>query len=373
MMKTINPDLWKKFDELLSSLKNSKIAIFHDADPDGTCSAALLATAIMRHRGSPPEIHIAPDGGERFLPDETIAFLKSKKINMLLTTDISLDEHPEQVRKAAEFCTVVIIDHHKLYNTFNEKNILLLKPQLIEEGVEPSRYCSSKMVYDLCMRTTDISDKDWVAAVGMISDMTGEQWQEFLSEVCAKYNYSTKNARKSSEWFDTKLGKISKIINSAEVYDFKNAGKCYDVLFLAPHPKEVFSSELMKYEKEVTAEIKKFLAQMNKKAQFIDDIQLVYYQIKPKLNIKSALCTLASLKYPNKTVIVASTSNGRAQVSARRQDGKIAVNDLCEQATKTFLNANAGGHKQAAGATFPARYLDIFKKYVINILEKRKI
>ncbi len=93
-MKKINLELWAQFDKLFSAIKQEDtIAIFHDADPDGTCSAVLLALAIKKKRGTPPQIHTAPRS-ERFLPDETIAFLKAKKVNVLFTTDISLDEHP---------------------------------------------------------------------------------------------------------------------------------------------------------------------------------------------------------------------------------------------------------------------------------------
>ncbi|MBI4016978.1 MAG: DHH family phosphoesterase [Candidatus Aenigmarchaeota archaeon] len=376
-MKKINIQLWTQFDKLFSSLKQEDtIAIFHDADPDGTCSAVLLALAIKKQRGTPPQLHTAP-GSERFLPDETIAFLKTKKVNVLFTTDISLDEHPEQLKKAAEFARIIVIDHHKLYTDMNadadNKNILILKPQLLTEGIDPARYCSSKLVYDLCMRQVNISEKDWVAAVGVISDMTGEQWQDFLHAVFKRYHFSTRNSTKSSDWFDTRIGMISKIISSAEVYDSKNVDLCFDTLAKAESPRDIFASELVRFEKEVSAEIKKFLNALNNDAEFYDDAELVYYHINPRLNIKSPLCTLASLNYPDKTVMVVSVSNGRAHVSARRQDKKVAVNDLCEEACRNFLDSNAGGHKQAAGATFPAHYLDKFKKYVITILEKRKI
>lgn len=372
-MKAINTPLWKRFDSALSSLGSDDIiGIFHDADPDGTCSAVLLALAIEKKRGTPPQIHLAPSG-ERFLPDETIAFLRSKKVNVLFTTDIALDEHPEQLQKAAEFARVIVIDHHKLYADVKDKNILLLKPQLLAEGIDPARYCSSKLVYDLCMRQVDISEKDWVAAVGVISDMTGEQWQDFLHAVFKKYNYSTRHSKKSSDWFDTRMGMISKIISSAEVYDPKNVDLCFNTLSRASSPREVFSSELVRFEKEVSAEIKKFLDGLKDDAEFYEDAELIYYHIKSRLNIKSPLCTLASLNYPNKTVMVVSVTGGRAFVSVRRQDKKVAVNDVCEKACRNFINSNAGGHAQAAGATFPAHYLDEFKKYVINILKKRKI
>ncbi len=372
-MKQINPELWKRFDKFFAEIsKKDSVAIYHDSDPDGTCSAVLLATAIQRLRGKPVETHLSPTGGERFLPDETISFLRSKGTNILFTTDIALDEHPEQVAKAAEFAKVVIIDHHKIYSDFNNENILLLKPQFLVEGIEPAPYCSSKLVYDLCSRHVDLSDKDWIAAVGIISDMAAAAWKEFLHAAFKKQKYSTRESKESSEWFNTKLGRISEIISSAEVYDPKNADKCFEVLFSAKRPQDVLASELVQFEKEISEEIKKYMRNMKKDAEFFKEAELVYYQIQPKHNIKSPLCTIASLKYPKRTVILASIIDGRAYVSARRRDKKIAMNNLLENACKNFLNANAGGHIPAAGASFPAHYLPEFKKSVVNVLKKEK-
>ncbi|MBI4148658.1 DHH family phosphoesterase [Candidatus Woesearchaeota archaeon] len=372
-MKRINPELWKQFDTILSSLSpQDKIAIYHDADPDGTCSGALLSIAIERQCGTRPEFHLGPIGGERFLPDEAITLLRSKKITLVFTTDIALDEHPEQLHKLASFARIVVIDHHKLYQDVTSERILLLKPQMLAEGIEPAKYCSSKLVYDLCSRTVKLDDKSWIAAVGVISDMTASAWLEFLHTVFETYKYTALSTSESGEWFRTRLGKISRIISSAEVYDPKNVDACFDLLTTARHPKNVFASPLAACDKEITGEITHYLKRLPKDAEHVKSADLVYYHISPRFNIKSPLCTLASLKYPDKTVMVVTVIAGRAHVSARRQDKKVAMNDLLEHACKNFLDANAGGHIPAAGASFPARYLPTFKEYVTNVLKKEK-
>ena len=374
MVKEINTGVWNAFrDRFRACAAEEQVAIFHDADPDGTCSAVLLSLALLRFRGVPAQVHVSPYTGERFLPDEVIEFLRKKRVTTLFTTDIALDEKPQQLLKVASFAQVVVIDHHKLYENVTSDKILLLKPQLLVEGIEPSQYCSSKLVYDLCGKDVDLADKAWIAAVGVISDMTAGSWKDFLENVFRVHRFSTRNAGVSSDWFRTRLGKISTLISSAEVYDPKNVDVCYDLLFQANDPREVLKSSLVQFEREISAEIKKYLSRVKKDAEFFDAEELIYYDVRPRFNIKSPLCTLLSLKYSHKTVLLVSVVNKKVHVSARRQDKQVAVNDLLEAACRNFQDANAGGHIPAAGATFPTEYLSVFKENVLALLRKRKI
>ena len=370
-MKQINMQLWDAFQSSFRSCDaHEQVAIYHDADPDGTCSAVLLSLALMRFRGVPAQMHISPYTGERFLPDDIIEVLKKNRVTTLFTTDIALDEKPLQLLKVAAFARVIVIDHHKLYENMNGERILLLKPQLLVEGIEPSNYCSSKIVYDLCSKHVDLSDKDWIAAVGVISDMTAGSWKEFLESVFRIHSFSTMKSDASSDWFRTKIGKISTLISSAEVYDPKNVDLCYDILMDAKKPQDLLKSSLVQFEREISAEIKKYLSAVKKDAEFFDDVNLIYYDVRPKFNIKSPLCTLLSLKYPHKTVILVSMVNNKVHVSARRQDKKVAVNELLEKACTNFPDANAGGHIPAAGATFPTQYSSVFKQNILAALRK---
>ncbi len=373
-MKQVNIPAWNAFQEWFRACGvREQVAIFHDADPDGTCSAVLLSLALQRFRGSPAQMHMSPSTGERFLPDDVIELLKKNGVTTLFTTDIALDEKPQQLLKVASFARVIVIDHHKLYGQVSHDNILVLKPQFLVEDIDPSQYCSSKLVYDLCGKEVDLSDKAWIAAVGVISDMTAVSWKEFLGSVFRAHRFSMRKADVSSDWFKTRLGKISTLISSAEVYDPKNVDLCYEILFQATSPRDVLQSSLVQFEREISAEIKKFLLRAKKDAEFFDAEELVYYDVRPKFNIKSPLCTLLSLKYPRKTVLLVTVVNKRVHVSARRQDKQVAVNDLLEEACRNFLNANAGGHIPAAGATFPEEYLLVFKQNILALLQKRKI
>jgi hypothetical protein len=135
-------------------------------------------------------------------------------------------------------------------------------------------------------------------------------------------------------------------------------------------PKDVLNSVLKKYQKIIESEITYFVKNAPRLAEQHKQIDLLFYFIQPKHAIKSPLSTILSFKYPNKTVLIISKDDGRINVSARRHDKKIAVNNLLEESIIGFDDANAGGHAVSAGAAFPAIYFSEFKKRIILQLAK---
>lgn len=366
-MKVIGKKLLERFDKFVKGIDNSDmVAIYHDSDPDGTCSAVIVGKAVERLTGKKVCMHVGANKNHRFLTQEVAAKFKKAKINKIICVDIACEEKPEGLFAAEEFASILIIDHHKLYNDLKgSKKITLIKPQLLYEMSEPSKYCASKLSYDLMSRHAKLDDIDWVAAVGLVGDVCSDAWPEFLREVFAKYNIAI-----IKDLFETKIGIIARMISSAEVYSEENISLCFDVLYCAKSPDDVVSSQLAKFQKIIEDEINFFITRAPKLAEFYDDVELVFYRISPKYSIKSPLCTVLGFKYPNKTVLVVTEENGTCCVSARRQDKKVAVNALLETATIGFESSNAGGHIVSAGAAFPMKYLPVFKKRVLAGLKK---
>ena len=65
-----------------------------------------------------------------------------------------------------------------------------------------------------------------------------------------------------------------------------------------------------------------------------------------------------SFKYKDKTLVFYQIKGDQALISARRNDGKVKVNDLLEKACKGL--GKAGGHIVAAGATIDKKHLKKF-------------
>jgi single-stranded DNA-specific DHH superfamily exonuclease len=83
--------------------------------------------------------------------------------------------------------------------------------------------------------------------------------------------------------------------------------------------------------------------------------------------MQGPISTVLGLKYPHNTILVIDTKHNFISVSARRGDGKIAVNTLLEKAIEGLKGSNAGGHVQAAGAGLNKKDYSVFKKRVIEL------
>ncbi|MBW3019166.1 DHH family phosphoesterase [Candidatus Woesearchaeota archaeon] len=351
-----------RVDSFLKSISASdRIAIIHDADPDGICSAAILARFIKKARNRKPEFVSAFDKETYSISEQQIRKLRSKKINKLIVTDFSLDQHADLVKRLKKFADILVIDHHKLYRNINSKNVVLVKPQLFSK-IDPSRYCSAKLAYDLCARISGMSDCDWLAAVASIADVATAPWRRFLDSVFRKYKI-----KKNKDYFRTDFGRIASMINSLIIIDSRKISKAFNVLYSAGSPKEVLRSDLIRYKTLVDRELGVWLKKFAKCEHYKD---LYLFLVSPKYNIKSTISTVLGLKYPHRTILVMSKDNGSMSVSARRGDQRLAVNALLEKAIKGFSNANAGGHIPAAGGHFLSKDFPVFKKRVIELCAK---
>ena len=357
--------LVKRFKDFISSInKKDKVAVLHHTDPDGVCSGVIISKLIEKTRNKKIDLRINQKGNIHNITKETFDKLKKNKINIIIITDLSADEHLKDIKKLLKFAKVLIIDHHPVYNNIKLKNIVMIKSSLVSD-IPSAKYCAAKLCYDLGNLVADLSDLDWIAAVGSIGDIATEPFKSWLNKVFKKYKISMKK-----DLFKTKLGKVAVIFSSAEAVSHKNVGLCFKILYRAKNYSEVLNSSIKKFQKKIDDELKYYIKNLNSLAFVYPKINLIFYDVNSKNNIKSQLCTLLGIKYPNKTIICVSFEKDLASVSARRGDSNVSVNKLLQSAVKGFCNANAGGHIPAAGACFPKKYYKKFKKRVINLLKK---
>jgi oligoribonuclease NrnB/cAMP/cGMP phosphodiesterase (DHH superfamily) len=363
-MLTTDTGLLARFDAFVKKLSSKDfLAIFHDADTDGISSAAILATAVQRIRGRLPDIELFPVGRSHAMRPGDIADMKKAGVTKFISCDVSLDNEPSQAEAIAKFADVCVIDHHALYEPFKAKNIILLKPQLYTNLEKPSRYCTSKMVYDLFSRHVDISDKDWLAVAGSISDIAHEPWMDWIKTVFKKYDVPMKK-----DLFKTKLGEVGIYINDAASYDRALVPKAYHVAIEAKLPTDILKSPLQKYHAYIDAEIQKWTKQIKNKGEWHPELRLVFYYVTPKYAVKSAITTILGLKYPDWIVILYAQENGIMSISARDQRGHIAMNNLMVEALKGLPDASGGGHIPAAGGRCRVEDYAKFKDNVMKLL-----
>ena len=92
------------FKERVNAItKDTKVAILHDTDADGLCSAIIVAKAVERMRGKPVDAVVYQAHKNVGIQKDTIENLKKQKIDVLFTVDKPIDEEPESVKEASLF------------------------------------------------------------------------------------------------------------------------------------------------------------------------------------------------------------------------------------------------------------------------------
>lgn len=336
------------FEKFINNIRpEDSVAVIHHTDCDGICSGFIVRESLKRLKKEviySTAVHISA------LNSGLVNKLKQKKITKVIFTDLIADQIPGLLDEL-KFAKVLVIDHHKPY----ESNERVIKPDYL--GID-CYYPASKLVYDLFSSLVNISDLDWVSAVGLVGDAGYPQSKKFVDEVMKKYKIAPKE-----DIFETKLGEIAKLINNSGDIIPNKIQLAIRTLRKAKSPDDMFAPALMKVSRVIEKEINKEMNNFRKNAERYDD--LLFYEIKTQYHIRGAVITRLGFEITDKTLIIIEKDKDKYTASARRQDGKVKVNELLASATEGF--GNGGGHDKAAGASFLVKDLAKFKE---NLLRK---
>ena len=365
-----NPQLLARFDSIIKSLKGKRVGLLFDNDADGTTSAALAWNAIKRITGE--DVVWASTQSERggALGKDILKVLPNLKLDLLITLDKPLDQDPQRVKEAEQYCgAIIVVDHHTITGDLDSEKTCFIKAQFIADTPPASQYPTAKMTYDLFSRHVDLKDLDWVSAAGLIADASYIAWKPFVDEILIRNKWKI-----PKDIFDSRLADVSKLINNVLIYSRELGKDIFAELVKAKSVEEFLQSPLKKYSKTVEDEISFWLGEYEK-AEFIDDLELVWYPFAPKFRIGSPVSTILSMqKFPQKTVIILTDMGGLdLNISLRRQDKKVDMAALAAYATKGLENANGGGHIPAAGASVMKKDLETFKERVLKYLGEHSV
>ncbi|MFQ5621465.1 MAG: DHH family phosphoesterase [Candidatus Nanoarchaeia archaeon] len=363
----MNPELLKQFDDFVNNLKGKTVGILFDSDADGMCSGVITAHAVERLGGDMKWCTTQTERGGAMGYD-IIQKMHEEPVEILITCDKPIDQNPERVKEAEAMSKILCLDHHVVNNDIQSEKTLFIKAQLLIDLEGGSQYPTAKLAYDLFGRVIDVSQWDWIAAAGLIADASYRSWRDFVDGQLKKMNEPI-----PKDIFKSKIAKVSKLINNVLIFDSTLSNEIFKELKNAKSIDEFTSSNLTQYEQVVQDEMEYWLNNY-KTAEFNEDLDLIWYEIKPKFRIGSPVSTILSMNtFPNKSVIVVQDlGKDNFSMSFRRQDRKVNMAELARSCTEGLEKANGGGHVPAAGGSVLKKDMPVFKERVLKYLREHK-
>ena len=368
-MKITNQALVDKFINTIKGIsKKDKIAIFHDTDPDGITSGVLIKKACEK-LGLDVVFVNWLDRSDDSIDNNTIKILKQKGVNYVFFCDLTIYQIPGRIENYEKLGKIIIFDHHPWEKDMNSDNVVFLLPNFFQEGIVNTRYCTAKLVYDFFSHLVNLSEYDWICAVGVIADFAFDAWPEYLDMCFQKYNDERK-----PNLFDTKLGKIAKLLSygSSIGRDYINDG--FKAVYNSKEPDDVLSKIPEEF-KNVEQDILTIVGHYKNDAEIDSENEFIFYKINSKYGISSQVSSIISQKYEPKTLVIVCQqreNDSSVHISARRQDWKIDCGKLMRESSEDIKDANGGGHIPAAGAGIPAKDFEKFKKKLFENVKSKK-
>ncbi|VVB82587.1 DHHA1 domain protein [uncultured archaeon] len=325
--------------------KKDKIKIITHTDLDGITSGIFLKK-ILESKGLRIKSITFLDYGSDVLKN----FSEKNGYDYLFMTDWSADNFPEGLDSLRKNGKVMVIDHHPINDSLQDKSNII-KTETFD--------CTSYCLFNLAKKYIETKDLEGLVCSTMVFDFSFNK-EENLNFIKSIYPEITKE-----KIWESKPALMGKKISEALIYYTPNFKKVYNF---------VLKGKLKKLEKAsriVDKEVSKWIERYKNESEYFSDQKLHFYYGSPRYGITSAVVSqLSDREFKQDTVILASDIKEKkdfVKLSARNQTGKIDLGKLLKKCISKFENATAGGHVRASAANFPKRYLNDFKK---NLLEE---
>ncbi len=354
-------NMMEKAVEFLNENKDKRTLIIFDTDGDGIGAAAILSKTLRKISNMIPDV-IPRNRGLSFISEDMLQEIKKKKMGVIITLDIAADEKPENILLVSKSFRIMIVDHHQVRRNLNGKGIVHVNPVFWETNIPSFRYCTSKIIYDICKEITDLDNLDCLAGIGIVNDKCEDYWKDFLKDVCKKYGISLNELRL-----------VNNIISSGYQYS-GNSGSMlsFKACLESSSPKDVLngrspnSRKLRKFYETIESDIKTITKSWRKDAEILEEKKLIILELDTRFSLNSTISTMISFKKPNYTVAVARKNDGVTSVSLRRQDGKVNCGKIAIKLTKGLKDSLGGGHIPAAGVHIRSKDWKVFRSRLVN-------
>ncbi len=347
----------KRSEEFL--LSNGRKLLFYHKDADGVTSAALILKFF-------PEFKAMPREGP-MIDEDLIKRVAQEMPSVVCFVDLPVDQEWKKLLKITSLgIRILIIDHHAIETDMNSNDIVHINPRL-DKTTKEVYMSTSCIIYNLFEKMGYYTKPIvWISAIGIIGDYSFKDCGDVLKECKDFYpdSFSYKNP------FKSKIGTASKLISSAvTLKGLKGAQNGLRLIMKSKNYNSFIESPVLKkWDKIVKDELDIVLKDFEKNKEVYEDVGLIMYELKTKMNMTAVISTILSPKYPNYVLIIRKRSEEGWKVSLRYQEDGIDVGEMAKMLSKGI--GLGGGHKHAAGALITD--WNLFKKRVLKLLKSNK-
>lgn len=360
------------YDRAVEYLKEideeDRVLILHHWDMDGSASAAILSKILEESRGRGADIVKLPKGRKHGLGRDVENLMEEENVTKLIVSDMSIEaERADEIQENG--IDVLNIDHHD-YGELPE-NVPVVNPRIEDEEayVPAAKICN------------DIAKKfglnlDWIAGFGIIQDFAVEENKQIFKKLRKQYpHYFPDTIKQQTMAKNCRYGVYSNVLN---VKPYKDTEKCARSAFKALTESESLKhlegnehyQEVYKYYQKADKEFSRVRQKFEEEKETYEDTKLAFFEFESEYHINSSLATAISLERPDWIYMVIKDEGDKAQVSARCQEGRVDLGGIMREALPEDAGegAEAGGHRNAAGASMDKEVLPKFKQNLVELL-----
>ena len=312
--------------------QTKRVVCLHDSDADGV-TAGVVWQHAMRQLGFSNLKRISATRERNAFAPETKEIVAAENPDFLFVLDLG-----SQPQKIVENAVTCFIDHHRPGGALSEDTLI----SAYTWNPVPN---TSLIVYDLFSVLTDISQYDWIAAIGTISDLGEKAPFELLIATRQKY---------TAKWLKEAVSLVN-AARRAAVYEPETAAQA---LLNFSNPKDLVNSDSagIKRLREAKREVNAELNEARKAAPvFAGNVALI--RMNSLCQIHPLIAQSWRTRLPKYIVIAANEGfmPDKVNFAARTSADGVSVLDFL----RSFKLANVGtgsygqGHDQASGGVLP--------------------
>jgi len=302
----------------------------HDSDADGITAGVVWQRAFERG-GFANVVRIVPNRERDAWADANRAKVVVEGPDALFVMDLGSRSEP-----VAEGVRTCFVDHHRPEGVPVGDTLV----SAYDWSPIPN---TSLLMWELCSVVADVSDLDWIAAVGVLSDLGDRAPFEMLA--VAKKKYTAKY-----------LKEVTALVNAsrrASRYDPESAARA---LLEHPDPRSLATSESADVERmrEAREEVRAALDEAKKAAPiFSGKVALV--RVDSACQIHPLVAQIWRTRLPKYYVIVANEGYlpGKVNFSARSSGNENVLDFLGAIDLPEGEGSFGKGHDQASGGSLP--------------------